>query len=377
MPFLFPGLLEALKNAIAALWDAIAKILSISISFNGLDLVKYLYGNSFGLSLNLPLYVFAFVFVFAIMVPRLRKNGISAAVILVGMPTFGLLWFFGMDQVQQVGDILKKVALGISYDNPSSPSNALTIQIPSINVADPVALGFVFILTIWVQVIMLSMMFGYEPLNVALTIIGILVLAASGMGERTRKFFAFIISVYAVSALFGVPVMIALIRIAKLIVGVLPSGDGTAVLASVIMWFIALVSIFLQFVIGGVAYRSAYSVIGNVIARVNNRMRSILQNKARLDVNLAGRPRSALTNRFDQLRVHAVNFGVDKLETFKRQKAASLSEKVKGLATKSITAVGMAAPHPVAKIGAPILAGIIDSLGNRPLPRARMRREHE
>jgi len=367
-----PGLLSSLEDAVKTMWDVIALVLSLSINYNGLDLTKYLIGNSFGLSLNLPFYVAVFIFIFALVFPRLRKNGVPALVVLIGMPVLGFLWFFALDQVQQIGDLLKKVALGISLDGTANVGGILDIKIPSISPSDPVVLGVVIIMTIYTQILMVSLSFGYEPLNVALACIGVFVLALSGLGERTQKFFAFLISMFVVSGLLGVPIMIAFIRIAKIIVNALPGGDGFAIFGSIIMWFFATVSIVLQYVIGWAAYQRAKEVVGRVVARLQNtKLRSIFENKSRLDMQLAGRTRSTVTNRFDLMRVKAVNYGVDKAEDFKRKQTAALTQKLRTVATGAVGAAGATIPHPVAKIGAPILIGIINAVGNKPLPRAK------
>ncbi len=395
---------KALNEFVKWLWDYVQQLLGLSIDFNALSIIIYIYGNTAAVAYELVIYVFTAVIVFSLFIRRMRKNGAVSLVMLVGIGVIIPLWFLAFDQLQEIGDTLKRLMLEIQPpENLDEVMNenlidgsVVTLSLPVFPVEQAI---IPVVLTIQLAVSGLGLLFlmvAYEITNVVLTCLGLLVFAMYGLGDRTRKFFAMIISIFIVTGIVGIPVILLFTQIAQLLAGALLGEIDNGTWQTLFIFVAVISALILQPLMVKAAYKRVNQMVGRVIAQVDNKLRTTTENKNRLDAHLAGSQRTTITHRFAQMRVSTVNAGIDKLDNWKMAGAASISQKltnaadraskiakpaakvispVAGVASKASPVIA-AIPHPAAKaisIGAPILNSLVKSIGNKPLPRDRVR----
>jgi len=388
---------KSLNAFVQWVWDFVQQLISISINFSGLAIVQYIFGNSAGLAYEFAVYVFVGVVVFSLFVRRMRKNGVIASLQIVVIGVVIPIWFIAANEIQNLGDLLKRLVLLIETPPASETATIsgtiVNITLPNFPVQDAIISVFLTILLALVGSQYMFMMIGYELLNVVLTVLGLVVFSMYGLGDRTRKFFSVILSVFVVTAIVGIPVALLFTQFAQLLAGTIVDQATSGVWATVLLYLAATIGLIAQPLLVITAYRRIDQVVGKVIARVENKLRTVNENKDRFDSHLAGAQRTTITHRFDQMRVNTVNAGMDKIDVWKSSKVALVTNKITEAAAritqpaaKAIAPVTGAAsklapiaaviPHPAAKvvsIGAPLLNSLIRSVGNRPMPRARER----
>jgi len=386
---------KSLNEFVQWVWDFIQMLLAASISFNGLDIVQYVFSNTAGVAYKVTLYVFIGVIVFSLFIRRMRKNGAIATLQVVIIGAVIPMWFVVADEAQHLGDLLKQLVLLIQIP-PATDDSIISgpmanITLPIFPVQQVLITVFLTFLLAWAGSQFLFLMVGYELLNVALIVLGLIVFAMYGLGDRTRKVFSVIISLFIVSAIIGLPVALLFTQLAQLLAGSIAGEATGGVWTTMLLFLAALAGLAAQPILFLAAYSRVDRVVGRVVARVDNRIRSVNENKDRFDSHLAGAQRSTITHRFDQMRVKAVNSGMDQVDKWKSAKVAQITNRiteaaarvvqpaakaiapVTGVAAKVAPAVA-AIPHPVAKavsIGAPLLNSLIRSVGNKPMPRAK------
>jgi hypothetical protein len=388
---------KSLNEFVQWVWDFIQQLIAISINFNGLAIVQYVFGNSASLAYKIAIYVFVGVIVFALFVRKMRKNGAIASLQIVILGVVIPLWFLVADEAQNMGDLLKRLVLLI--ETPVATGDSIisgpmaNVTLPVFPVGQVIITLFLTILLAWAGSQFLFLMIGYELLNVVLTVLGLFVFAMYGLGDRTRKFFSVIISLFIVSAVIGLPVALLLTQLAQLLAGTIAGEVEGGVWTTILLFLAAILGLAAQPLLFVVAYRRIDQVVGRVTARIDNKVRSVSENKNRLDAHLAGAQRTTITHRFDQMRVQNTNSAMDKVDFWKSAKVAQITNKISeaasriaqpaakvispivGTASKASIAIAVI-PHPAAKIvsiGAPILNSLVKSIGNKPMPRARER----
>lgn len=390
-----PNMTEDLKNFIKWLWDAIQAMLAQPLSFTEMPIVQYLFGNAAGLSYKIVMYVFIAVICFAIVFKKMRTNGAIASINLLAAAVVIPLWFWLADQLFQVGHLLNRVAVAMGQLTTEDPTadDGGRLQIPLLPVQQALVPFFLSLVLAFVGLQLLILLVNYAIANVVIVLIGLFAYAAYGLNEGTRKFFSVLISIFVVTGIVGIPVILFSTEIAQFISNALLGevDNGTWMILFVLAG--TLFGLYLQYAIGRAAYKRIDRVVGKVIAKVDDKIRSVTENKERFDTHLRGEQRTTISHRFDQMRVRTVNAGVDKLDTLKIGAAAYITKKIGEYATRvaqpaakaAAPVIGAAAkaaplvaavPHPAAKvvsIGATALSALVNKVGNAPLPRARER----
>jgi len=386
---------KSLNEFVQWVWDFIQMLLAASISFNGLDVVQYVFSNTAGVAYKVTLYVFIGVIVFSLFIRRMRKNGAIATLQVIVIGAVIPMWFVVADEAQNLGDLLKQLVLLIQIP-PATDDSIISgpmanITLPIFPVQQVLITVFLTFLLAWAGSQFLFLMVGYELLNVALIVLGLFVFAMYGLGDRTRKVFSIIISLFIVSAIIGLPVALLFTQLAQLLAGGIAGEADGGVWTTMLLFIAALAGLGAQPLLFLAAYSRVDRVVGRVVARVDNKVRSVNENKNRFDSHLAGAQRSTITHRFDQMRVKTVNNSMDQVDKWKTAKVAQITNRITeaaarvvqpaakvvspitGAASKVAPAIA-AIPHPVAKavsIGAPLLNSLIKSVGNKPMPRAK------
>jgi hypothetical protein len=367
-----------LKSAALELWNLISKYLAVPIDFNRLGVVQYLYGNTWTLAAQVAFYVFVGVFAVSLLVKRWRLNGALSLMQVFLIPTIAALWFVVAQQLQNLGDLLKQIVSSFGIDTlPTGVTSSIDL-VPSLPSGETIIDILTFGLLAQGAYTVYTLLLMYAFMNVILTVLGLLVFAMYGLSEGTRKFFSLIVSVFMVTAVTGIPVILLLTKIAELISNILPNGGANAAVTIILICIAINVGLFLQIVLVYVGYKQVNRVIVRHIEQ-NKPLRSVLENKRRLEANLAGRQNSTVSHKFQQIRAGAVNTGIGVADEMKRhygvQAAGALREFAKPskaqVASMAATTVAKAAPHPLVKVGAVALAAGINVVANKSLPRVK------
>jgi len=277
-----------LKSAALELWNLISKYLAVPIDFNRLGVVQYLYGNTWTLAAQVAFYVFVGVFAVSLLVKRWRLNGALSLMQVFLIPTIAALWFVVAQQLQNLGDLLKQIVSSFGIDTlPTGVTSSIDL-VPSLPSGETIIDILTFGLLAQGAYTVYTLLLMYAFMNVILTVLGLLVFAMYGLSEGTRKFFSLIVSVFMVTAVTGIPVILLLTKIAELISNILPNGGANAAVTIILICIAINVGLFLQIVLVYVGYKQVNRVIVRHIEQ-NKPLRSVLENKRRLEANLAGR----------------------------------------------------------------------------------------
>lgn len=408
--FWIPNFTDEVKKFVWWLWDTIQQLLAQPNAFMNLPVTEYFVGNSAGIATRVAFYVFAAVMMIAVFIRRKRQDAaISLLTMLVSIVIIPV-WFFMARIFIDFGDVLKRLALLLNElpeaDQSSNVLNNITLPIVPVDQAI-VTLFFALMLAL-AGLQLLIVMVAYEFSNVLIVALGIIVYAMSGIGENTRKFFSLLLSIFLVTGVIGLPVILFLTQFAQMLNDVVV-GDSNLTGSILFLFLGALAGLILQPVMVWYAYKRVDRVVGSVVARIQDKVRSVNENKHRLDAHLAGAERSTMSYRFRMSMANAINAPIDKFDSWKSDKAALITKRISDAADRfksngsdpsqdgsdtpiagpsraEVAATAIAGtgaivskvvPHPAAKVavsvGSAALNKLILKVGNSRTPHAQVR----
>lgn len=388
--FWIPNFTEEVKKFVWWLWDSIQQLLGIPSTFINLPVAQFFIGNSIGVASKIVFYVFLVILALALVFRRKRNDAAFSFINLLVATSAIPLGVLAAEGLIGFGDVLKKLALEMdNLPQADQASNELiNVTLPFIPLDQAIVTLFFSLLLASVGLQLLIVMVAYEFANVVLISLGVIVFALSGIGENTRKFFSLIISVFAVTGVLGLPVLLFVTQFAQGIGDALFQDTNPA--GSILLLFVGAVGgLILQPVMMVFFYKRVSVVVGKMLAKFNDKLRAVLENKQRQDSHLAGSERTTMSYRFNQSIARTVNKPIDKFDTWRTDKAALATKRIADAATrfkaggqtavnglsgaqKAATAVtgaaGVAAkviPHPAAKVAVTVGSSALNMLINK------------
>jgi hypothetical protein len=270
------------------------------------------------------------------------------------MPILTAAWFIIMQQAQELGDDFTKLAISIG-DAPTQ-ARPIDLVIPSSVATDAViTVVMFFALLVW-SMILFFIFLGYEVVNVVLSVAGLLLLALYGLGPRTRKTFSIVLALSIVTMLIGRPVGLGIIEIGNMIGASLPGPDNVFFVGA-ITGVSMMLAIAVQPLLVVGAYRGVSNVMGSINATVRGSVRSVTENKQKLQAQLSGSAPSAMTNRAHRLTETGRAYGRAVGTEAKRAGAASAATALAMTASKA---------HPVAAVVTTAASIAVKAVGSMP-----------
>lgn len=400
--FWIPNFTEDVKNLVWWLWDAIQQLLATPSTFISTPAAEYFMGNSAGLATRFVFYVFVITLVAALFIRRKRKDGAISFLNMVLSVALIPLWVGAAEAFVRFGDTLKRftASMGQLPEADQASNDLLNVQMPFIPVEQMFVTLFFAICLAAVGFQLLFLMIAYELANVVIISLSVIVFAISGLGENTRKFFSLLVSFFVVTGILGIPIILFVTQLAQLVSdGML--GDNNPTGSIILLTVGAFIGLALQPMIIIYTYKRVDRVMGNVIAKINDKVRSVTENKQRFDAHLAGSQKSTMSFRFRESMANMTNAGIDKFDNWRSGKAALATKRIAdaadryksagktvpgGKAEAAANAVGLVGagvskvvPHPAAKVavavGSTTLNALIRKVGSASIPRVNARRE--
>lgn len=401
--FWTPNVAEEVKKFVFWLWDILQQLLGTESTFINLPIARYFIGNAAGLAFQLVFYVFVLMLCVALVVRRVRKDAaVSFINVILAIAVIPAIIAVA-EGALVLGNQFEKFVLELDNlptpDDTSGDIDAISLSFSTIDQAI-VTLFFALLLAA-AGLQLLFLMVAYEFLNVLLIVAGVLVYSVSGFGENTRKLFSLIISMFIVTGVIGMPIIMLVTQLAQGLSDGL-FGDSNPTGSIILLFIAAFIGICSQPLLVYYLYKRADRVMGNVIAKVNDKLRTVSENKGRLQAHLAGAERTTMSYRFRESIANTTNAQIDKFDAWKGAKAALATKRIseaaqrfknptlptsdntdrgdKALAAASaVAATGAVAakviPHPAARaavtVGSSALTGIIRKAGNARTPRVR------
>lgn len=361
-PWDWPG---ALKDGYQAMFEALMKLISFSINFDNIGIVRWLFNTGYGFGTALAMIIALFVIPAAFLMARFRVSAVYALVISLLSVAVGVMWFEAINLASDIGDALTRGALFIGQGHfDKTPSTQVTL--PNFTFGNPIADAAAFGGLFSWSMVLLYLFVGYEIINIFLVYFGLLALYAYGVGPRTRRLFSAIVSVLLVTEVLGRPIAIAIIKTGNLIVSSFPGADvfWTGVVTCVCMAFAVLI----QFILPFLLYRSVVKVVGKLNGEVRGLVRSRPIGRQQVDAKVTNPAQT--NNRTANLNNASVS------RNFKREVAVAGSATAAAAlsawgvrAAKAAVAVGSNV-HPAVKaitlIGPAAIKAVGSAVGNRP-----------
>jgi hypothetical protein len=345
-----------LKDAFNYIFKLLVNLMSVTYDLDGLKIVQWLLGNVLGLLPTLSVLVALAVLPGAILIRKYRLSGATAIAVLLLSSTLTGAWFFLIDTMKGASADLSHAFASI--DSANLGTNALNL--PSIPNSNPFLDAFLYFGLFIYSANFMYLFIAQAMINVFVEAFGLVLIAMYGLGPRTRRLFSVLVSVALTTMLIGQPLVILILKAGNAIGNSLPAGNLEFVgfITSASMFIAQIVYIALPFLL----YRSVHSVMGKLNATVSNLVRSRIENKHKVDAQVAGRVSTSTTNRA-QGATGARYKPAMALEA-RRMAGASASSALLGIAKKGVIAGSNL--HPAAKaavVGLAIVAKGIGSAG--------------
>jgi hypothetical protein len=362
-PWDWPGLL---KDAYQAVFEVMLKIIGVSINFDNLSIVQWLFSNGYGLGIALSIAIALIMIPAGILISKHRLSAVYAATMVLLSTVIGAAWFAGIELAGNLGDALTKAALYIGEEKVTQQSTPITL--PSFTFGNPLFDSAMFA-GLFTWSIGLTMLFvAYELVNIVLTFFGVITLYTYGLGPRTRRAMSAIISVLIVTEIIGRPIAIAIIKFGNWVASQIPTTDlfWVGIITVVSMQFALLI----QFVLPFLLYKGVNAIVGKINGEIKGTVNSITRGRQKVDANVTNNIQTTMTNRARSVNAARDNPGFRNDVT--KAATASAAGALTSLGVKAAKAAAMAGTkvHPalaVASIvGPPLIRAVGTQVANAP-----------
>lgn len=356
---------SSLKDAYHAVFQVLLKVVGTSINFDNLSIVQWLFSNGYGFGTALALVIALIMVPMGIVLSRHRLNAVFSLVILVASTVVGTVWFLAITVVSGSSRSLTMLALSIGNQTVSQTDSA--IALPDFTFGNGLFDSAIFAsLFAWSMTLVLLFV-AYQLINILLTVFGVIVAYAYGLGPRTRRAMSVIISILLVTELFGQPVAIAIVELSNWTAGLIPSTGLFWI--GLINWAGMTLAILSQVIMPFLFYRSVSNVIGRINGQIKGSVRSWTQGRQKVEAHVTNKVETAMTNR--TLSVNQAKTSPNYKKEVAMAATATASSALTAWGIKAAKTAAMAGSniHPAVKaaviIGPPVIKAVGNAIGNK------------
>ena len=357
-PWDWPG---SLKSAYQAVFEVMLKVIGVSMNFDNLSIVQWLFSSGFGLGTALSIAVALIMVPAGILMSRHRLSAFYALTMVLLSTVVGAAWFAGVTLAGTLGDALTMGALYIGEEKVTQQSPQ--IALPGFTFGNPLFDSAMFG-GLFTWSLTLTMLFvAYELINIILTFFGVITLYTYGLGPRTRRAMSAIISVLIVTEIIGRPIAVAIIKFGNWVANQVPTTDlfWVGIITVVSMMF----ALAIQFVLPFLLYKSVNTVVGKLNGEIKGSVLSRTQGRQKVDANVTNNIQTTMTNRARSVNATRANpgFKSDVARAASASAASALSSY--GVKAAKLAAAAGTKVHPALAVASIVGPTIIRTVGNQ------------